>query len=163
MSDLTDLVTVFRSADPSAEEDAKAIGELLSTSGLHPVVLDDSAPGVPDGAWEVQVPSTESVPAEGLIAAHASLPAEPGDSSTALDTETVFTGSEFEVNAVRGALEQAGIETVVVGDAVLPNLEFELRVAKADVERAQAVLAAAEEAGAAAADEEAAESGSAPA
>ena len=157
MSDVTDLVTVFRSADEGAEEDAKAIGDLLTTNGLHPVVLDDSAPNVPDGAWEVQTPPAESAQAEALIAAHAAAPAEPGDNSAALDMETVFLGSEFEANAVQGMLTQEGLTTVLMGNAVLPSLEFAVRVAKEDVARAKELLAAAEDAGPSAADEATAE------
>ena len=60
--------------------------------------------------------------------------------------ETVFSTSsgttqEMEATAVRSILEDAGIATVTIGDAVLPNLAFEIRVAKEHAERARQVLA----------------------
>ncbi len=45
-----EMVTVFRSADQDAEEDARAIKDLLASQEIAAVVLDDSAPGVPSGA-----------------------------------------------------------------------------------------------------------------
>lgn len=155
MAEATDLVTVFRSADESAEEDAMAISELLSSSGLTPTVVNDAAPGVPAGAWEVHVPFAEVAQAEQLIA-DAPLPDEDlieASDSPSLDTETVFVGSEMEVTGVRGVLEASGIATVTVGDAVLPNFAFEIRVAKEHVAKAKALIAEAEAAGPAAAEE----------
>ena len=55
MSDGQETVTVFRSADSTAEADAAAVRDLLSEGGLHPVVLTDSEPGVPIGSTEVLV------------------------------------------------------------------------------------------------------------
>ena len=137
MSEQSELVTVFRSADDEAEEDARAIAELFSAQGLSPVVLDDSAPGVPEGAWEVQVAPSQVGRAEELIA-EARLPDEDltdVDESSGLDMETVFSASsgttqEMEATAVRSILEDAGIATVTIGDAVLPNLAFEIRVSE---------------------------------
>jgi hypothetical protein len=54
---------------------------------------------------------------------------------------------------VRSILEDAGIATVTVGDAVLPNLSFEIRVAKEHADRARRVIAEAQAAGPAAAEE----------
>jgi hypothetical protein len=64
---------------------------------------------------------------------------------------------EMEVETVRGLLEANGIETVLVGDSPLPNLAEEIRVAKQDAERAQAIIAEALTAGPAGADEAEAE------
>ena len=67
MNGEADLITVFRSADDDAHEEAEAIVDLLSGEGLAPVLLDDSAPGVPEGAYEVRVPPEQSARAEELI------------------------------------------------------------------------------------------------
>jgi hypothetical protein len=159
MADSTKLVTVFRSADDSAEEDARAISEMLSEQGLHPVLLDDSAPEVPEGAWEVHVPADEVEKAESLID-DARLPEDDFvevDDSPELDLETVFSSSgptaEFEAIEIQSLLEDAGIATVLVGNSTLPNLPFEVRVAKEHVERAIEVIREAEAAGPAAAEE----------
>jgi len=155
------MVTVFRSADDDAEEDAKAIKELLSSEGIEAVLLDDNAPGVPSGAWEVRVPPASSSWADELIG-QARLPASDlteVDNSPALDAVTVFrarsgTTAEMEAMAVKGMLESAGIGAILVGDSVLPNLSFEIQVAKDQAEQAEQLIAAAQAAGAQAADEE---------
>ncbi len=152
-----DMVTVFRSADDDAEEDAKAIREILTAQGIDAVVLDDTAPGIPTGAWEVQVPPSDSERAEVLIS-EARLPdtelTEVNESSQ-LDAETVLeTGSEFEALSARGMLESAGIGTVMGGDSVLPNLPFEVKVAKEQANDARELIAAAQAEGAASAEEE---------
>ena len=160
MSSDAELITVFRSADEDARDDAAAIRELLAAEGLQAVVLDDSAPGVPEGAWEVQVPSAQTSMAEELIA-RSNLPDTPaeGSDSSDLDMETVFrassgTTSELEALSVQGILEGAGIATVMIGDAVLPNLAFEVRVAKENAGQARQVLEEAKAAGLAADDGE---------
>jgi hypothetical protein len=162
----SELITVFRSADDDAQEDAEAIRDLLAAEGLDPVLLDDSAPGVPEGAWEVQVSSAQSSMAEELIARSA-LPdtelTEVSESSD-LDMETVFrassgTTAELEAMSVKSILEGAGIATVLVGDAVLPNLAFEVRVAKDHAEQARKLLEEAKASGPSAADQGATESG----
>ena len=69
-----DLVTVYRSMDATAKEDCDAIVDLLSAAGFSPVVLDDKAPGVPEGTYEVRVPaearSSMSTRVAGGVAAH---------------------------------------------------------------------------------------------
>ena len=160
MPDQTEQVTVFRSADETAEEDARAIGEMMAASGISAAVLDDSAPEVPTGAWEVRVPSGQAAEAERLIA-QAPLPEDElteVDTSADLDMETVFraaagTTQELEASAVASLLEGAGIATIMVGDSVLPNLGFEVRVAKEHAERARELLREAQASGPAAADE----------
>lgn len=161
-----EVITVFRSADEDAQEDAEAIRDLLSSEGLNPVLLDDGAPGVPEGAWEVRVPLAQSARAEELIA-EAPLPdmdlVEASDSPN-FDMETVFSApggatAEMEALSVQSVLEGAGIATVLVGDQVLPNLPFEVRVAKERAEHARRIIAEAQTSGAMAADQGAAESG----
>jgi hypothetical protein len=160
MADQADSLTVFRSADDTAEDDCRAIVELLTAQSLHPQLLDDRAAGVPQGVWEVQVPATEAAQAETLVAS-ARLPARDVievDNSSSLDIETVFTASggttqELEASAVSGVLDAAGIASVTIGDSVLPNLSFEVRVAREDAQRARDLIAEAQAAGPAAADE----------
>lgn len=153
-----EMVTVFRSADDDAEDDARAIQELLSTEGIDAALLDDSAPGVPEGAWEVRVAPGDSTRSEELIAS-AKLPDEDltnVSASANFDAVTVFrsrggTNSEMEAMSVKALLESAGINAILVGDSVLPNLSFEVQVAREYAEQASRIIEAAEAGGAAAA------------
>jgi len=161
MSD-AELITVFRSADESAEEDAKAIRDLLANEGIHAVLLDDDAPGVPEMAWEVRVAPEASARAEELIGEAKLVDDEriEADPSPELDTETVFSApggptAELETIGVKSVLDAAGIGSFIVGDSVLPNLAFEVRVSREDAPKARQVIAEAQEAGPAAAEEEA--------
>jgi hypothetical protein len=156
-----DMVNVFRSADDDAEEDARAIRELLVSQGIEAVLLDDSAPGVPSGAWEVQVPRADVPRSEELIS-EARLPdAEltEVDNSSALDAVTVFrarsgTTAEMEAMSVRSMLQSAGINAFLVGDSVLPNLSFEVQVAKDQAEQARELIEVAQTMGAQSAEDE---------
>lgn len=160
MADQVDHLAVFRSADHSAEEDCRAIVELLSSQSLHPRLLDDRAPDVPTGVWEVQVPAGEVAAAEDLVAS-ARLPSQDlieVDNSSSLDMETVFSASggttqQLEATAVSSVLDAAGIASVTIGDSVLPNLAFEVRVAREHAQRARELIAEAEAAGPEAAEE----------
>jgi putative signal transducing protein len=141
--------------DAEAKEDAEAIVELLGDEGIEATLLDDSAPGVPEGVFEVQVLASDVARAEKLIAENP-LPddAEEVDPSSDLDLETVAgAASEMEAMSIRNLLESNGIATVLVGDSVLPNLQFEVRVAHDQAERARKLIADAEKTGPAAAEE----------
>ena len=59
---------MYRSMDADANEDAECIVELLTDAGIQAVLLDDSAPGVPEGVFEVRVPAADAARAEELIA-----------------------------------------------------------------------------------------------
>jgi hypothetical protein len=154
------MVTVYRSMDITAEEDCETIADLLIADGLSPVILDDSAPGVPEGAYEVQVPADQAERAERVIADHP-LPDEVDevDPSPYLDlSEAIFhsegsSTAEFEANEVKSLLEANQIAAIVVGDSRFPNLPFEVRVAKENVERAMALIADYTAGGPAAAEE----------
>jgi len=145
--------------DADAKEDAECIVELLTDAGIRAVLLDDSAPGVPEGVFEVRVPPADSARAEELIAENP-LPdeAEELDDSPELDLETIYhaessvTG-EIEAMSVKNLLDSNGIAAVLVGDSVLPNFPFEVRVARDQVERARILIADAEAIGPAAAEE----------
>jgi hypothetical protein len=136
------LITVFRSMDAEAKEDAEVILELLDDEGIEAVLLDDSAPGVPEGVFEVQVAPGDQIRAEEIIADHA-LPeeAELVDPSSDLDLETVASAAaELDAMNIKNLLEANGIATVLVGDSVLPNFPFEVRVAHDQASNARALI-----------------------
>lgn len=148
MNNEANLITVYRSMDADAKEDAEGILELLDDEGIQAVLLDDSAPGVPEGVFEVQVKPGDQKRAEEIIAENP-LPeeAELVDPSSNLDLETIASAtSELEAMSMKNLLEANGIATVLVGDSVLPNLAFEVRVARDQVAEAHAVIADAERA-----------------
>ena len=155
------MVNVFRSADNDAEDNARAIQELLAAQGIEAVLLDDSAPGVPSGAWEVQTPVAAAARAEQLIG-EAQLPEEDlsqVSNSPSFDAETVFdahasANAQFEAMSVKSMLEASGIATVLVGDPVLPYLAFQVQVAKDQAAEARRLIAQAQSVGGEAADEE---------
>jgi hypothetical protein len=150
--------------DAEAKEDAECIVELLSDAGIQAVLRDDTAPGVPEGVFEVQVPARDAARAEELIAENPPPEeAEEVDDSAALDLETVASAtSEMEATSIKNLLESNDIAAVLVGDSVLPNFPFEVRVAHEQADRARTVIADAEKTGPASAEEaeRASESGS---
>jgi Putative prokaryotic signal transducing protein len=153
--DELDLITVYRSMDADAAEDADCILELLQDEGIQAVVLDDSAPGVPEGVYEVRVPAPDAARAEQVIADNPlSDEAEEVDPSSELDLETIASAaSEMEAMSIKNLLDSNGIVAVLVGDSVLPNFPFEVRVARDQAERARILIADAEDVGPAAAEE----------
>lgn len=129
--------------DADAKEDAETIVEELADQGIQAVLLDDSAPGVPEGVFEVRVPLADAARAEEIVTQNP-LPqdAELVDPSSDLDLETVASAaSELEAMGMKSLLQSNGIATVLVGDSVLPNLMFEVRVARDQAANAKAVLA----------------------
>ena len=159
MTEASQLVTVYRSMDESAKGDCETIASLLTAEGLSPVILDDQAPGVPEGVYEVRVPAAEAAKADQVIANNP-LPdeVEEVDDAPELDLETIYhsegspTG-EVEAMGIKNVLEANGIAAVIVGDSVLPNFPFEVRVAREQADRAKALMEEASKAGPAAADE----------
>jgi hypothetical protein len=133
--------------DVTAEDDCNIISDLLQAEGLRPVILDDSAPGVPEGAYEVQVPADQQARADKIIAENP-LPdeVEEVDESHYLDlSEAIFhsegsTTAEFEATEIKNLLEANGIAAVIIGDSVLPNFPFEVRVAAENVDRARQII-----------------------
>ncbi len=124
------MITVYRSLDAADKNACEAIADLLRTEGLSPSVVDD----------EVRVPDEEAERAEQIVAEGTEI-----DPSDELDLEPIFhsegsTTAEFEALEVKGVLEANGIAAVIVGDSVLPNLAFEVRVAHDQVEQAKQVL-----------------------
>lgn len=137
--------------DTSAKEDCETIVDLLTSEGIAAVRLDDSAPGVPEGTFQVSVPAADAAKAEKLIAENP-LPdeMEEVDNSEGLNLEAVFTGSgptaELEAMSIKNLLESNGIAAVLVGDSVLPNFPFEVRVARDQASDARQVIDEAESA-----------------
>jgi len=74
-----------------------------------------------------------------------------------LDMVTLFSSSNHDAEMVameiQRILEANDISAVLVGASVIPSLDFQVQVPRADLERAQQILAEAEEAGPAAAAE----------
>ncbi|HLH40267.1 MAG TPA: DUF2007 domain-containing protein [Bryobacteraceae bacterium] len=162
---MDELVTVFRSPDESAEQDASAIAELLREAGISPVVLDDEAPGVPEGVWEVRVPAADSARAEQLIAAWRAPEDEfsSPDRSPELDFITVYSSgdggeSESEALTIQSLLKANGIDAEIAGvRGPFPNLAWEVRVAKEHALEARRIIEEARAAGPSAAEEAEAE------
>ncbi len=150
-------VTVFRSADPDAEDQAEVVREMLAQAGIEADSFDDSAPGVPDGAFEVRVPPERQADAEQLIDTQKDFTPEMVDLSADLDLVPVFVSEapEAEMLAleIRSILDAHGIPSVLASGSVFPNLPYEVRVPKVRLDEARKAIAAAEEAGPSAADE----------
>ena len=152
-----DLVTVYRSADSDADQDAEAMRSYLAANGMHPTIVDDSVVGVVPGSYEVRVPASEASAAETLVGSFDPDAPQPADPSSELDMVPIASmmgaTGEMEALGMKSVLDAAGIPNVLIGGSTLPNLEFQVRVAQADVAQAKAVLAEAEAAGPAAAVE----------
>jgi hypothetical protein len=152
-----DLVTVYRSADSDADQDAEAMLNYLAANGLHPLIVDDTAVGVVPGSYEVRVPASEASAAETLVNSFDPDAPQPANPSADLDMVPIASmmgaTGEMEAMGIKSVLDAAGIPNVLIGGSTLPNLEFQVRVAQADVAQAKAVLAEAEAAGPAAAVE----------
>lgn len=136
--------------DASAKDDCEEILGLLQDAGIEAELWDDADPGVPEGVYEVRVPPASAAEAEKLIDENP-LPDEVQevDDSSDLDLETIYhadssaTG-EIEAMGIKNLLESNDIAAVIVGGSVLPNLAFEVRVAKDQVERARELIKDAE-------------------
>src|SRR5437016_14018602 len=108
-----EMVTVYRSMDATAKEDSETIVEILNDRNISAIMLDDTAPGVPEGAFEVQVPAADSARAEAIIDENP-LPdeVEEVDDSEDLDLETIFrsddAAAEVEAIAIKSLLEANG-------------------------------------------------------
>src|SRR5258708_25062704 len=132
---MSDTLTVFRSADPSAQDDALQIMELLASAGIAATLADDATPGVPEGAWEVRVAPEKASEAEALIAGN-----PPDDvmkilnETHDLDLVTVYEGtganSDMEALTIKSLLEANGIYAVLVSDSRLRPLPDAVRVAR---------------------------------
>jgi phosphoribosylamine--glycine ligase len=155
---MSSQITVFRSADESAGEDAAKVQEMLTDAGLRATLLDASAPGVPSGAYEVRVDAEDQASAEKLIQEFSpDVELTDVDPSHALDLVTVFqapgTANEIEAISIQSILEEGGISAVIIGDARLPNIGQEVRVAREHEVKARQLIEEALAAGSSAAEE----------
>jgi len=163
MPDQNAFITVFRSADSSAERDASDTRARLAEAGIDAIVVWDDAPGVVEGSWEVRVPEADRGRAEGIVA----VPPQPGEEeeevtqqgqSHDLDFVAIFRSqgieAEMEAISIQSVLEANGIPCTVVGSAQIPSLPFEVRVPKSRLEEASSLLEEVRETGPAAADSE---------
>jgi len=141
--------------DADAKENCEEIVDLLDDEGIEAVLADDSAPGVPEGVFEVRVPAASAAAAEKLIAENPpDTEAEEVDPSSSLDLETIASAaSEMEALGIKNLLETNGIAAVLVGDSVLPNLAFDVRVARDQAARSRQLVLEAKRDGPAAAEE----------
>ena len=150
---------MFRSAEPSALDEAADVLDLLTEAGLNPAIYTDEHPGVPQGAVEVRVPPGEEATALAEIDLSTPVGVGQGDNSAAMDLVEVYQGSgttgELEAMSIRSVLDASYIPNVVVGTSELPNLPFLVKVPLSYEYQALQVLEEARAAGPAAADEEA--------
>jgi hypothetical protein len=149
MSAEQDMVTIWRSADPSAEDQAAAVQETLARAGLTAVLFTEDDPGVPEGAYEVRVPAAQESRAEQALAERA--PEAEQDNSSALDLITVYEGqgttAELEALSIRALLDSADIPSVLVGTPTIPNLPFRVKAPRSMAEQAHAAIEAAKATG----------------
>jgi len=145
----TEFITVFRSADDSAESDAGEMLARLQNAGIKAIVLGDDAPGVVEGSWEVRVPSLDQMKAEAIVAAPAPEPEDESEVPTegmshSLDFVSVFReqspDAEMEAISIQSLLEANGIPCVVIGSSQIPSFPFEVRVPKSRLDEATALL-----------------------
>jgi len=149
-------ITVFRSAEMSAVEEALSVRDMLIEAGLPAILVEDDAQGVVEGTCEVRVPTTESLKAEELIASRQ--PSNPQiDKSESVDLVPIFSSqganAEIEALGIKGILDANGIPALLVEGPSLPNLPHEVRVPKDRLEEAQQLIAEARAAGPQAAEE----------
>jgi hypothetical protein len=78
---MSELMTVYRSADSSAEKEGHQVAAMLVREGIAATLLDDRAPGVIVGSVEVRVPAADSSRAEELIAKKLPIPMRPTNTS----------------------------------------------------------------------------------
>jgi phosphomannomutase len=151
------FVTVFQAAHHNAEQDATAVKNLLIQRGFNGEVIDSGSSDLPAGTFAVRVPAPESDEAQRLIAEARPEESWRVDTSHELDMVAVAvthgSSGEMQALAIQAVLDANGINSVLVGASTLPNLSFQVRVAAADLSKAQAAIAEAEAAGGAAADE----------
>jgi len=158
MANPGDLVTVFRSADPSASDDAAAVVDLLAEAGLNPAMFNEDAPGVPEGAYEVRVPADEEPQAIQAMTEAWGQPDEgESDDSHAQDLVILYEGmgtnAEVEAMGIRAVLDASDIPSVLVGASPYPNLPLLVKVPRSIELTARQVLAEAQQAGPSAAEE----------
>lgn len=151
MTDQEKLITVFRSADPTAEEDATEARDRLADQGIPAVLLGDEEPEIVVGTFEVRVPASEQGRAEEILATPVAGEEEEDEEDIApeglshdLDLVTLFSSqnldAEMEAISLRSILEANGIPAVIVGASQIPSLPFEVQVPKSRMDEALALI-----------------------
>ncbi|SPE37500.1 conserved hypothetical protein [Candidatus Sulfopaludibacter sp. SbA3] len=73
------------------------------------------------------------------------------DENAGQEMVTLFSSSnvdaELETNNIHAILQASGIPSMVVGPSVIPSLEFQVQVPRANLEEAEKVIAEAQAAG----------------
>src|SRR5678815_1200791 len=113
MSDVANkMVTVFRSADSTATEEASAIVDMLADAGLNAMLLTDEYPGVLQGTVEVRVPAEEEEAALDVIDSQSAGEAD-GTASHSYDLVELYNGQgstgEVEALSIRAVLDASHI------------------------------------------------------
>jgi hypothetical protein len=165
MPEQDEWITVYRSADTTAEQDAADVRERLAEAGIESVVVDDETPGVVDGSYEVRVAPADRERAEAI----ASMPPPPEEDeedvseegqSHDLDFVSIFSSqgieAEMEAISIQSVLQANDIPSTVVGSQQIPSLPFEVRVPKLRRDEALRVLEEARQTGPADAESESA-------
>ena len=136
MGETLELITVYQADDESAEENATSVCDALVEAGYTAVVVDDSDPEVSEGTFEVRVPADQAEAARAALA---------GDPSEDLDMVPLFEKgtelSDMEAMNIKALLEANGIQAVVIGAEMLPNLPCEIQVPRDQLEAAEAIVA----------------------
>jgi len=152
MSDTAiEMVTVYRSGDASANEEASVVVDLLAEAGLNAMLLTDEYPGVLQGTVEVRVPANEEEAALDVIDAQGSAVLPEGTPSHGFDLVEIYRGmgatGELEAVSIRAVLDANHIPSVLVGSMQMPNLAFRVMVPQIFAEAADQALDEAEKAG----------------
>ena len=118
MPDNTDLITVFRSADELAKDEATDVQDRLAEAGIGSVLVGDDVPGVIEGTWEVRVAPADQARAERIASAPRPEPEDESEVPEAglshdLDFVSIFSNqgieAEMEAISIRSVLEANGI------------------------------------------------------
>ena len=126
--------------DADAKEDAECIVELLTDAGIQAVLAGRLRARRARGRFRSAGAGRRRRPRRRAdrreSAARRSR--RSGCRQSDLDLETIVSAtSEMEAMGIKNLLESNGIAAVLVGDSVLPNFPFEVRVARDQVERAR--------------------------
>ncbi|HKA01313.1 MAG TPA: DUF2007 domain-containing protein [Candidatus Solibacter sp.] len=157
MPDNAEFITVFRSADPTAEQDAADARARLAEAGIDAIVLGDDAPGVVEGTCEVRVSPSDQARADAVLAEPTPKSEDEDEVSEEgmshdLDFVSIFSAqgieAEMEAISIQSVLEANGIPCTVIGSAQIPSLPFEVRVPKSRLEEARSLLEEVRQAGA---------------
>jgi len=133
MAENDELVTAFRSADFHAKKEAAWVRDVLANAGIVAQVLDDSAPGVLSGAFEVRVPPGQLEEAERLIETQEKL-------------VPVFESADVDAleqaNWVRDLVASTGIAAEVFDDSApgVPSDAVQVRVPPEQREEAERLV-----------------------